>query len=296
MSARPVPLRIAIGIPTTGRSAVLIETLRELERQTRQPDRIIVSHVTEADIVGAQGLPRVEFLTSALGLSRQRNTILDMIGDCDVVLFLDDDFLPAPRYIEATLETFRDNPNVVVTTGRVLADGAKGPGLSVARGREILAWERDDAPQPGISPSFSGYGCNMALRLEVVRRHALRFDERLPLYAWYEDIDLCRRLAAWGQVVEVVAACGVHLGTKIGRTSGLRLGYSQVVNPLYLWRKGTYPLDHALRSAGRHFLINGVRSLRPEPWVDRRGRLIGNSLALLDLVLGRARPERILEL
>jgi GT2 family glycosyltransferase len=152
-------------------------------------------------------------------------------------------------------------------------------------------------PQSTIAPTFNGYGCNMALRLDVVRAHALRFDERLPLYAWYEDIDLCRRLASHGgEIVEVAAASGVHLGVKHGRTSGKRLGYSQVVNPLYLWRKGSYPLDRALRSIGRHLLINGVRSLRPEPWVDRRGRLVGNSLALLDIMRGRAVPERILDL
>lgn len=289
-------LRIAIGIATRGRAAVLVETLRELERQTRPADRIIVSHVTEADIAGARGLPRVEFLTGAVGLAHQRNTILNAVGDCDVVLFLDDDFLPAPRYVEATLATFWTARTVVVTTGRLLADGARGPGLSVAEGRDILARERHDAYRSDLTPTFSGYGCNMALRLQAVYAHALRFDERLPLYGWYEDIDFCRRLAVWGEVVEVAAARGVHLGTKSGRTSGLRLGYSQVVNPLYLWRKGSYPLDHALRSAGRHVLINSVRSLKPEPWVDRHGRLIGNTLALLDLVRGRARPERILEL
>jgi hypothetical protein len=39
-----------------------------------------------------------------------------------------------------------------------------------------------------------------------------------------------------------------------------------------------------------------VHSVRPEPFVDRRGRLRGNLLAVLDLVRGRTTPERILEL
>jgi GT2 family glycosyltransferase len=289
-------LRIAIGIATRGRPEILLEILRELDLQSRPADRIIVSHVAETDISGAVGLPRVEFVTGAAGLPRQRNAIPDAVDDCDIVLMIDDDFLPERHYVATTLAIFAAATNVVVTTGRVLADGARGPGLGMAAARDILARASGDVPQSDVEPTFSGYGCNMALRLDVIRAHALRFDERLPLYGWYEDIDFCRRLGRHGRIVQVVAARGVHLGVKGGRTSGRRLGYSQVINPLYLWRKGTYPLGHALRSVGRHLLINGARSLWPEAWVDRRGRLIGNSLALVDILRGRARPERILDL
>ncbi|HJS86561.1 MAG TPA: glycosyltransferase [Acetobacteraceae bacterium] len=289
-------LRGAIGIATRGRAEILLETLREIDRQTRTPDGIIVAHVTEADIPNGHDLPRVRFLRSPPGLPRQRNAILQAAADYDVLLFLDDDFLPAPRYLEATLAVFRACPDVVMTTGNVLTDGARGPGIDPAAGREILARHGDDAIEHAPVPTFSGYGCNMAVRLGAVRARGLRFDERLPLYAWYEDIDFSRRLGAHGKIVRVAGARGVHLGIKSGRTSGRRLGYSQVVNPLYLWRKGTYPLSHALRSAGRHLLINCGRSLRPEPWVDRRGRLLGNSIAMLDILRGRAKPERILDL
>jgi hypothetical protein len=83
---------------------------------------------------------------------------------------------------------------------------------------------------------------------------------------------------------------------KFGRGSGLRLGYSQVVNPVYLGRKGTYPWNRALRSIARHLLLNLLRSPFPEPWVDRWGRLRGNALGLWDLLRGRAHPGRVLEL
>ncbi len=42
--------------------------------------------------------------------------------------------------------------------------------------------------------------------------------------------------------------------------------------------------------------MNMVRALWPEPYVDRRGRLLGNVVALRDLVTGRMDPTRILEL
>ena len=53
-------MRLAIGIATRGRAAILAEVLAELRRQTRAPDRIIVCHVTPGDI----GPPRPASNTS----------------------------------------------------------------------------------------------------------------------------------------------------------------------------------------------------------------------------------------
>ncbi|MDB5416516.1 MAG: hypothetical protein JWR10_4851 [Rubritepida sp.] len=290
-------MRIAIGIATRSRPNILAEVLQELDLQTHVPDRILVCHVTESDVTGLPlRFPGVEFLTAQAGLPRQRNRILDAIGDCDAVLFLDDDFIAAPRWLEALEGVLRAQPDCVVATGTVIADGAKGPGITPEEAREILA--TDVPPQDLLAtvPHFNGYGCNMALRLAPVREHALRFDEKLPLYGWYEDIDLTRRLLPYGTILRLAGARGVHLGVKQGRVPGLRLGYSQVVNPIYLARKGSFPWSHAIPSAARHCLINLLRSLKPEPDVDRWGRFRGNLRGLLDLATGRADPERILTL
>jgi glycosyltransferase involved in cell wall biosynthesis len=283
-----------VGIATKGRAAVLKELLHELRNQSRPADRIVVCYTTPQDIVGSEGQPGVDFLVGQSGSCIQRNVILDAVEECDVVLFLDDDFLPARRYLEATLAALRDDPNIVMTTGAVIADGATGPGLSPEQGRAFLKTDAYAAAGPDISPAWNGYGCNMAVRLAPTRDHGLRFDPRLPLYAWYEDVDFSRRLARHGKVVKVQSARGVHLGTKSGRTSGKRLGYSQVANPVYLALKGSYTWRRAAWSIGKHLIINTVRSAWPEPWVDRRGRMAGNCVALLDLVRGQVTPERIL--
>jgi GT2 family glycosyltransferase len=136
----------------------------------------------------------------------------------------------------------------------------------------------------------------MAMRTSIVRKLGVRFDERLALYGWYEDIDFTRRLASHGKIVQVVAARGVHLGVKLGRTSGRQLGYSQVINCVYLAHKGSYPWDAAFRSISRHLLVNFVRSFWPEAWVDRRGRLAGNLMAIWDVCRGIMAPERVLVL
>lgn len=286
-------MRIAIGIATRGRPAILAGVLADLQRQTRAPDRIIVCHVTPDDVTGCTD---AEFITAAAGLPKQRNAILDAAIDCDVVLFLDDDFLCAPDYLRVLEAAFVARPDMVVATGTVVADGANGPGYSLAEGAALLAADAPPTDPMAMAPHFNGYGCNMAFRLDVVRAQNIRVDERLPLYAWYEDIDVTRQLGQHGAILRLAGARGVHLGSKSGRVTQVRLGYSQVVNPVYLARKGTFPWSHALPSAARHCLANLVRSLKPEPWADRWGRFRGNMIGLWDLVRGRAAPERILEL
>jgi hypothetical protein len=123
--------------------------------------------------------------------------------------------------------------------------------------------------------------------------NGLIFDERLPLYGWLEDVDFSRQIARFGRIVSTEATRGVHLGVKLGRQPGVKLGYSQVANPLYLIGKGTMSPRRALLLIARNLAANTLRSLRAEPWVDRRGRLVGNCWAVLDLLTGRLDPRRI---
>jgi hypothetical protein len=292
-------LRIAVAIATTGRRLVLAETLVELARQTRLPEALFVCPADAADFDASQAaqLPfPILAVAGSRGLTAQRNAILDAAQDFDILMFFDDDFLAAPSYLAELEECFATHASVVAATGRLLADGIKGPGLDIAAARAILAsFEVPNAGSPLVS-RYNAYGCNMAVRLAPVRAHGLRFDENLPLYGWGEDVDLCRQLAAYGLIVSNPRMVGVHLGVKGGRTSGVRFGYSQIANPYYLWRKGTDRPGFALRHIVRNVGTNVARSLSPEPWVDRRGRLFGNALGFADLIRGRLDPQRILKL
>lgn len=291
-----VDCKIAVGIATIGRADTLRETLCELRRQTHLADQVIVCGTKASDLEGAaDAYPGSFQLLSEPGASLQRNAIIAAAIDTDIIMFFDDDFLPDAAYLAAIKQHMVANPRTVVATGRVLADGIGGPGLSVVDGRAALA-----RAKPGgstVKPTFAGYGCNMAIRMAPLRNDGLRFDERLPLYSWQEDVDLSRRLAAFGDVVRLDAARGVHLGVKRGRGSGVRLGYSQVANPLYLAGKRCgYPLGRAVEHIARNMAMNLARAGWPESYVDRRGRLRGNFLALRDLLTGRMAPERVLEL
>jgi len=292
LSAEP---RVVVGIATTGRPAILAELVGQLARQSIRPYRLIISYAKPDDIAAIPQTLRdsmsVEFVTGHLGAAVQRNVILDHVENEDIILFLDDDFFPHPTYISRIIEAFRDHPDVLGSTGHLLADGAKGPGLKIEEANQ-LNQNAETAPLLQVEDVFNTYGCNMAFRCAAIKRLGTRFDENLPLYSWYEDMDFSRSLLPYGRIVRVNGARGVHLGNKTGKGSGIRLGYSQIINCIYLARKGTYPWSHALRSAGRHLFINAVKSFKPEPYVDRRGRLRGNLIGIGDVVRNRITPER----
>jgi hypothetical protein len=295
----PLPLRIALGIATAGRPLILAETLREIAGQTRLPDTVFVCPAADSDFdaAGVASLPYpLRVVKSPRGITAQRNAILDAAHGFDIVAFFDDDFFAAPTYLAELERCFAAEPTFVAMSGHVIADGIKGPGLEVNAARAALA---SFVPSPDAAPAVdqhNAYGCNMSARLSPIYEHHLRFDENLPLYGWLEDVDFCRRLASYGRIVKNTRLIGVHLGVKGGRTSGVRFGYSQVANPLHIWRKGSTRLPWTLHQMGRNLLANFRHAVHPEPWVDRCGRLRGNLLAFHDLIRGRLDPRRILEI
>jgi len=284
-------LRIAVGVATLGRNEVLVQTLARLKFQSRQADIIAICAPNALDLEGARECcPRIIELVGPHGLARQRNAIIDAVRDYDVLIFFDDDFVASPKYLAAVEAVMLAHPDVVMATGRLVADGILGPGIAFAEADRML--RESEQPSMPIEETYNGYGCNMSIRLAPVRADDLTFDEHLPMYGWLEDVDFSRQLAPHGRIVEI-DAWGIHLGLKKGRQSGLKLGYSQVANPLYLTRKGTMSGRRALMLLGRNLLANTIRCSRAEPWVDRRGRLKGNLRAIGDLVSGRLDPVRI---
>lgn len=289
-AAAPAP-RIAAVIATRGRPEVVTETvLHLLAHQTLKPDSVIVSCIDPADAGGLQGRNDVVVLTGPAGLAAQRNTALAQLPPgTDFVAFFDDDFVAHQDWLAVAAQTFRDEAGIIAFTGRVLADGATGPGIELAEAMKLVA-EAPPSDWSWIEP-YSPYGCNMAFRLATIGD--LRFDERLVLYGWLEDRDFAAALARrGGRLVKCADAIGVHMGVKGGRMAGERFGYSQIVNPLYMLRKGTMTPAQVTDHLFRNMSSNLGRSLRPEPFIDRRGRLKGNLLGIADILRGRMQPER----
>lgn len=286
--------QIQIIIASLGRAALLRETVDALADQTRTADGIVVAAVSPDDVAGLdQVRGNVRIVFSEKGSCRQRNRAIDLIeDDADIIVFFDDDFVPAPDYLARIEALFVEHPDMVGITGELLADGIHEGGFTFAQAQQIIA-----APRPAPAPMrhrHELYGCNMAIRTSAAR--GMRFDENLPLYGWQEDIDFTNRLGRLGRQVSTGEVTGVHLGTRGGRTSGKRFGYSQIANILYLKRKGTMRAEAGNRLMFQNLTSNVLRSLRPEPHIDRRGRLLGNMLAIMDYARGRVDPRRIIEM
>ncbi len=297
MSIRPLhstdtePARVCVGIATRGRPDQLAAMLDHLARQTLKPHTIIVCCTGPADVGAVAARADVTVVYEQPGLARQRNGILRALPDgTDWVVFFDDDFYPDPRWIETVSRAFRAEPGLACITGHVLADGILGPGLTREEALAHIA-AHDPATSDWVIPGYSPYGCNMAFRCAAIE--GLRFDERLVLYGWLEDRDFGTRVEQrGGRLIKLGTATGVHLGVKGGRVSGRKLGYSQVMNPVYMYRKSTMTTAQLVRQIARNVASNLAKSARPEPYVDRRGRLAGNLIAACDLLRMRLTPER----
>jgi len=293
-------MQVVVGIATAGRRDQLPLTLRQIKKLSPPPDKIVfaVPDPQDADEEALRAIePNVEILIAERGLCSQRNAIVRHVADSDVLVFFDDDYYPAPNYIGLVREIMTRFPDVAAVTGHPRLDGARGPGVS--HEDALLECEKPPEPVPddfALNPTYGAYGCNMALRTKTLVANELFFDERLPLYGWLEDLELSRRAARFGRVVESRFLQGVHLGVKAGRQPGMRLGYSQIANPYYMVRKGSMEPKVALRFVSRNVAGNMLRSFRPEPWVDRRGRVLGNALAAYHLVQGRIDPMNVMTL
>ncbi len=295
LSAEPA---IIVCIATRGRPEILTQALVQIARQTRQPTEVLICPAGPDDVdrVTAGALPvEVRCIAPSSGLTSQRNKLLQAADAADVILFIDDDFLLSERYIERMMRKFADDPSVVCLTGKVLADGATNAGIGVTEALNIL--RREAEPDSETTAVFNAYGCNMALRWSALRGQGCWFDETLPLYGWLEDVDFSRQAAAFGEVRKYNAMAGVHLGVKQGRISGVRFGYSQIANQLYLVKKGTVTFEGAIRKVAENCLANLYGFVRGhDAYVDRRGRLKGNLIGLLDCWRGRSSPLRVLDL
>jgi hypothetical protein len=289
-------METTVVICSAGRPVILHETVLGLLKQTVQPASIILSLCAENSALSeTQGLPLVRCILGPKGLASQRNTAIPFVRTC-YTLFLDDDVELASDYIEQMERLFAADPTIVGASGGVAADGAPA---RVPIDRRVAARAiREYTGSRDCVPFKDVYGCNMFVRSDVLQVE--RFDERLPLYGWLEDLDFSLRLKKHGRIVRHRGALVAHLATRSGRTSDLRYGYTKIANPWYLWRKKVlsslpevivrYWVKTTLANLLRAFLSNGP------PGVDYRKRLIGNLMAYRDLTLFRLDPQNILNI
>jgi len=156
-------------------------------------------------------------------------------------------------------------------------------------GRRASRYAEEDRRRP--FPVEQAAAAALAVRADAFRDVG-GFDERF-VPAWYEDVDLCRRLAAVGPILYWPAAALRHRG---GAASD-RLGYDRFLPIFYAnaikYRREWYPFS--ARAAYRALLAGGMllrlAALPVRPAVPRpRGQAARAYLAVLRVALGFPPP------
>lgn len=290
-------LTAAVVLASAGRPDLLADALRTVADQEDVEFTTVVSVPDEASLPADRKLlTDVVVVTGTRGLAAQRNAGIAALDPAtQVVAFFDDDTVLRKDWMAVALAFLAQHPDIVGLTGRPLLDGAVSGEISVDRTRAAIAASARRVASGAWEQHEELYGCNFAIRLDLIGDE--RFDERLPLYSWLEDHDMARRLLRCGRLAKVDDCVMVHRAAASGgRQNHLRLGYSQVMNPVYLWRKGSFSLVRAIDHLGRRVLKNLALSLLGPDRELRRKRLRGNAVAVGDIARRRITPERIVDL
>ncbi len=285
---------VSVVIASVGRPAVLHETVLSVLAQDMPPLEVVISVPGPEHLdPRTPSLPSVRCIESPKGSCVQRNRGVRALGRMpEVVVFFDDDVELDARYLRVIAEEFGRHPDLMAANGQLVADGGPRQRFTRAEAREMLADLARTRPIPcdrWLIDSGRIHGCHFAVRRAVF--DVLQFDERLPLYGWLEDVDFGRSCRRLGRVGCIGGARVVHLAERGGRTSGLRFGFSQVMNPAYLRSKGNFSLGECLRNWRLALASNLAGTLLLDR--TKRERLAGNLIALGMLVRGRIEPERV---
>jgi GT2 family glycosyltransferase len=282
----------AVVIPSTRRADIVAATVSGLRAQTRPADLIVVCVASPDDLPGDLGAADdVHVVFSELGSSVQRNTALaSMPTTPELVTFMDDDAVLANDYFEQMRRFMEREPDVALMTGLVIADGIDHGEIDRAAALLML---REPRGSDTVRETRSAYGCNMTARGWIAQSEP--FDERMRLYGWQEDTDFSVRCGRHGRVVHYHGCVAVHLAVGSGRVRGREFGFAQIVNPFYMWRKGT-KTGRELAHDWCVYLGANVINLRRRDRPDRQGRLVGNVLGLKEVALHGGRPEAVADI
>ena len=181
--------RVTIQLCTYNRAALLGRVLRGCFEQSVSDYEVVLvndgsSDATEAVIDEARQRATVRFRTvthSNRGLARSRNVGIEMARG-ERIIFIDDDVLPMPNFVEEHLRTAARHPRDIV------------------RGAVILTESFERLPAPFWSlRHYSGnffWTSNVSVPVETLRRVGA-FNETFREYGW-EDIEVGLRLRKIG--------------------------------------------------------------------------------------------------
>jgi glycosyltransferase involved in cell wall biosynthesis len=293
-----VPSEVSVIIATSKRPGVLTDTVNSLLSQTLPARKIIVIANEAADVETCiRDNPKVTVLFDGGSLTHKRNLSLPYV-EGKYVFFVDDDIELHPSYISEAVLLLEDFPGIVGLSGKVLKDGR----VTREEAKDLIRTTPEARHWKGqfrVRGRFKQlYGCNMVLRRSIIERET--FDDELPGYSFGEDYDFWVRVRCYG-ITGVYDRCiAVHLQAAGGRYSPARVAYSHLANQWHFYQKGTshLPWPWSLVRIGFMCVALPLKSLRVlmRGEISRAGQeLRGYALAIADILTGRSRPSRALE-
>jgi glucosyl-dolichyl phosphate glucuronosyltransferase len=281
--------KISVIIPTKNRGEDLRSTINDLTAQTRRPDEIIVIDQSAVPSLNPTTVPIPVVYVYAPGLSGAavaRNVAMERATG-DIWLFLDDDVILEPQYVEEILLAYsRDVAGVsgIITNYTVPPISRRLFEKVFVRGafsddRQPIYWHANDLRSQGPQ-RVRQFGCGvMSFRAELVRN--LRFDPQLTGCSLAEDIDFCARLPRGSVLLIAPNARLFHKRSAVGRAPAHWLdGHAQSSTYMRVrnWHRGLGDdLCFAWLQVGYAFMaIIGAlkrRSLEPfQAWAQGRAR------------------------
>jgi len=257
-------MSVSVIIPTYNRPDHLGEALDSILAQSIPPQEVLVvddstdERVSELVDARARGFSAKNVSLRYMRNPRERsaaiarNVGLEHTGS-EIVLFMDDDVVLGPGYMEAVLSVYRKHPDAVGVQGHMApvgssieVDGAYNAlrrAFSLTfmseRGCEVLRSFKPTYPVKveGVERCSWLSGTNQSYRRSALGR--LRYDENLKRYSLGEDVDLSFNVAkrAGGTLYISSDAVVTHKESQAERTPGNRLLYVEAVHSYYLFRK-----------------------------------------------------------
>jgi GT2 family glycosyltransferase len=217
--------KVSVIIPTKNRTEDLNCTLDGLLKQTRRPDEIVIVDQSSCPSPELMHLliPLVYiYAPEVSGAAVARNIAMDRASG-DIWLFLDDDVILEPQYVEEILAAY--SPEMAGVSG--IITNYSVPPLSrrlfdalFVRGpfhddRQRVYWYAEQLRFEGPQ-KVQQFGCGvMSFRANVIRN--LRFDPALTGGSLAEDLDFCARLPRGSKLVIAPNARLIHKRSKTGR-------------------------------------------------------------------------------
>jgi glucosyl-dolichyl phosphate glucuronosyltransferase len=217
--------KVSVIIPTKNRTEDLNGTLDGLLHQTRRPDEIV--------IVDQSSEPSPELMQFPIpliyvydpqisGLAVARNVGMERANG-NIWLFLDDDVILEPQYVEGILAAY--SPEIAGVSGIITnysvpplsrrlfeATFVKGP---FHDDRQRVYWNAEQVRFKGPQPVRQFGGGVMSFRANVIGQ--LRCDPALTGGSLAEDIDFCARLPLGSKLVIAPNARLIHKRSETGR-------------------------------------------------------------------------------